>query len=387
MAGKPIFPMAYRIKPNQVRKIYYLGFPSSWKEELIKIAKDNNPKFKSEYGLSTHALQKLVDSWMEGIVSMSPLKEYSDDSQWLASTMPFDEKRINILFEIIRVWVTATYISADKLKPIVISMAKELCSKMKADEFYPLRTEKDVLLSSVDGRVSDEAYQAIPLIVVNNLVGQDIKINGNQIHLSYAAKNELVSNIITEPTHGHKYSFVFKFSVQTTPPQREALLLCDISMRRWIYSRKNKTKTPFLKNAIIGHIRVSDNKICQIPIQYSSKTKTLDWKDQDKECYNLYGYEPLPDVNNLWNIVECGNNKYMLPYTNGMDCFIKSNIGTGVPIKDKAEAYEKSPSESPQDRSCTAISHRMNMKQERISGNGLYHVQKQTKYVLSYMEC
>ena len=55
MAGKPIFPMAYRIKPNQVRKIYYLGFPSSWKEELIKIAKDNNPKFKSEYGLSTHA--------------------------------------------------------------------------------------------------------------------------------------------------------------------------------------------------------------------------------------------------------------------------------------------------------------------------------------------
>ena len=341
MAGKPIFPMAYRIKPNQVRKIYYLGFPSSWKEELIKIAKDNNPKFKSEYGLSTHALQKLVDSWMEGIVSMSPLKEYSDDSQWLASTMPFDEKRINILFEIIRVWVTATYISADKLRPIVISMAKELCSKMKADEFYPLRTEKDVLLSSVDGRVSDEAYQAIPLIVVNNLVGQDIKINGNQIHLSYAAKNELVSNIITEPTHGHKYSFVFKFSVQTTPPQREALLLCDISMRRWIYSRKNKTKTPFLKNAIIGHIRVSDNKICQIPIQYSSKTKTLDWKDQDKECYNLYGYEPLPDVNNLWNIVECGNNKYMLPYTNGMDCFIKSNIGTGVPIKDKAEAYEK----------------------------------------------
>ena len=105
MAGKPISPMAYRIKPNQVRKIYYLGFPSSWKEELIKITKDNNPKFKSEYGLSTHALQKLVDSWMEGIVSMSPLKEYSDDSQWLASTMPFDEKRINILFEIIRVWV------------------------------------------------------------------------------------------------------------------------------------------------------------------------------------------------------------------------------------------------------------------------------------------
>lgn len=341
MAGKPIFPMAYRIKPNQVRKIFYLGFPSSWKEELIKITKANNPKFKSEYGLPTHALQKLVDSWMEGIVSMSPLKEYSDDSQWLASTMPFDEKRINILFEIIRVWIAATYISAYKVNPFAIPMAKGLCSEMKADEFYPLCTEKDVLLSTVDGRVSEEAYQAIPLIVVNNLVGQDIEINGNQIHLSYTARNELVSNPITEPKSGHKYSFVFKFSVQTTPPQRKTLLLCDISMRRWIYGRKNRTKLPFLKNAIIGHIRVSDEKICQIPIQYNYETKSLDWKYQDRECYNLYGYQSLPAVDDLWDIVECGNNNYMLPYTNGMEGFIKSSIGTGVPVKDKAEAYEE----------------------------------------------
>ena len=341
MAGKPIFPMAYRIKPNQVRKIFYLGFPSSWKEELIKITKANNPKFKSEYGLPTHALQKLVDSWMEGIVSMSPLKEYSDDRQWLASTMPFDEKRINILFEIIRVWIAATYISAYKANPFAISMAKDLYSEMRADEFYSLCAEKDVLLSTVDGRVSDEAYQAIPLIVVNDLVGQDIEINGNQIHLSYATKNELVSNPITEPKSGHKYSFVFKFSVQTTPPQREALLLCDISMRRWIYGRKNRDKSPFLKNAIIGHVRVADDKICQIPIQYNFETKSLDWKRQDRECYNLYGYEPLPEVDNLWDIVECGNNNYMLPYTNGMDGFIKSSIGTGVPVKDKAEAYEE----------------------------------------------
>ena len=50
MAGKPIFPMAYRIKANQIRTIYYLGFPSSWKEELLKITKVNNPKFKREYG-------------------------------------------------------------------------------------------------------------------------------------------------------------------------------------------------------------------------------------------------------------------------------------------------------------------------------------------------
>ncbi len=340
MAGKPIFPMAYKIKPDQVETIYYLGFPSSWKEDLIKLAKANNPKFKIEYGLPTNALQKLIDSWMEGIVSMSSLKEYSDDSQWLTSTKPFDDERINILLGIIRVWITATYVSAYKVNPLVIPMAKELCSKMRVDEFHTLRSKKDILLSTSDGRVSNEAYQAIPLIVVNRLVGQDIEIGGTQIHLSYAAKNELVGSAITEPKSGHKYSFVFRFSVQTTPPQREALLLCDISMRRWIYGRKNKERTPFLKNAIVSHIRISDDKLCQIPIQYSHETQSLVWKSQDRECYNLYGYEPLPIVSDLWAIVENGNSNYMLPYANGMEGFIKSSIGTGVPVRDKAVAYD-----------------------------------------------
>lgn len=340
MVGKPIFPMAYKIKSNQVRKIYYLGFPLSWKEKLIRLTKEKNPKSKIEYGLPTHALQKLVDSWMDGIVSMSPLKENSNDSHWLASTIPFDEKRINILLGIIRVWITATYISTNKVKPSVILMAKDLCSEIEANEFYPLCSEKEVLLSMADGQVSDEAYQTIPLIVVNRLVGQDIEICGKQIHLSYAAKNELVSSIITEPKFGHKYSFVYKFSVQTTPPEREALLLCHISIRRWIYGRKNKTKSPYLKNAIISHIRVSDDKICKIPIQYDYETKSLDWKSQDRECYNLYGYKTLPVVDDLWDIVEGEDNSYMLPYTNGMEGFIKSAVGTGVPVKDKAEVYE-----------------------------------------------
>ncbi|MDD7428287.1 MAG: DUF3962 domain-containing protein [Oscillospiraceae bacterium] len=341
MAGKPIFPMAYKIKPNQKRTIYYLGFPTSWKEELIKITKTNKPNFKSEYGLQTSALQKMVDSWMEGIVSMTTLKGYSDDSRWISSTIPFDEKRINILFGIIRVWIMATYVSINKANPLGVSMAKELCATMKADEFYALCSKKDVLLSTSDGCVSNEAYQAIPLIVVNKLVGKNIEIGGTQLHLSYAAKNELVSNAITEPKSGHTYSFVFRFSVQTTPPQREALLLCDISMRRWIYARKNKEKAPFLKNAIISHIKISDDKFCQIPIQYSYETKSLDWKSQDRECYNLYGYEPLPNINDLWTAVEKGNNTYFLPYANGAKEFIQSKIGTGVPVKDKAEAYER----------------------------------------------
>ena len=211
MAGKPIFPMAYRIKPGRVETIYYLGFPSAWKRELIAIARSNNPKFKIEFGLPTHTLQKLIDSWMEGIVSMTTLKEYTDDRCWLTSTMPFDEKRVHVLFEILKVWINGTYVSMPKVSPSVKMKAKEFCRTMKEEDFYDLRTEQNVCLSTEDGRVSDEAYQAIPLIVVNKLVGKDIEIGSHTIHLLYAAKNELVSNVITDPKTGHTYSFVFQF--------------------------------------------------------------------------------------------------------------------------------------------------------------------------------
>lgn len=341
MTGKPIFPMAYRIKPGRVETIYYLGFPSAWKQELISITKTNNPKFKIEFGLPTHTLQKLIDSWMEGIVAMSTLKEYTDDSHWLASTMPFDEKRIHILFEILKVWIKGTYVSMQKVNPMAKQKAKDFCLIIKEEDLYGLRTDLDVCLATEDGRVSDEAYQAIPLIVVNRLVGQDIEVGTHTIHLLYAAKNELVSNVITDPKTGHTYSFVFQFSVQTTPPQRQALLLCNASIRRWISERKNKERDPFLKNAILAHIKVNNDKMCQIPISFSSQSRSLDWKAQDRECYDLYGYSPLPQVSTLWSIIESTNNQYFLPYANGMDGFKQSSIGTGVPVKDKAEVYDR----------------------------------------------
>lgn len=340
MAGKPIFPMAYRIKPGKEETIYYLGFPSAWKQELISIARADNPRFKIEFGLPTHALQKLIDSWMEGIVSMSPLKENTDDSRWLASTIPFSEQRLHILFEILKVWINGTYVSKPKVTLSVKLKATELCRSIKEIEFANLRTEQRVCLSKEDGCVSDEAYQAIPLIVVNKLVGRNIDIGNNTLHLLYAAKNELVSNVITDAITGESYSFVFHFSVQTTPPHRHALLLCNISIRRWILERKIKEKEPFLKNAVLAHIKINDDKYCQIPIQFSYQAGGLDWKVQDKECYDLYGYSPLPSISELWPMVEDKNYDYLLPYTNGMDGFKQSQIGTGVPVRDKAEVYE-----------------------------------------------
>lgn len=340
MAHNPIYPVAYTIKHNQVRKLYYLGFPEKWKKELLVIAQKNNPKFKNEYGLPTNTLKKMIDSWMDGIVALRPLNAFSNDKQWLAACVPFTEKRIAVLFGIIKSWVAGTYISGYKA-PLVSNLARSFISNATKEEIAVLSSERDVVLSGNDGTVNEEAYQAIPLIAVNQLLGKNIEVNGTTLHLYYAAKNELISQPIEDPKSHHSYSYVFNFSVQTTPPDRHALLLCNMSIRRWVPERFDKDKAVYSDNAINVHVYVGGDKFCQIPIYRISKDKGFAWRKQDKECYDLWGFEPLIEPSDLWEEIEQGKGNYLLPYKNGMPSFTISRIGTGVPVKDKAELYQQ----------------------------------------------
>lgn len=340
MANNPIYPVAYTIKHNQVRKLYYLGFPEKWKKELLVIAQKNNPNFKSEYGLPTNTLKKMIDSWMDGIVLLRPLNAYSNDEQWLAACVPFTEKRIAVLFGIIKSWVAGTYISGYKA-PLVSDLARSFISNATKEDIADLCSERDVVLSGNNGIVNEEAYQAIPLIAVNQLLGKNIEVNGTTLHLCYAAKNELISQPIEEPKSHHSYSYVFNFSVQTTPPERHALLLCNMSIRRWVPGRFDKDKAVYSDNAINVHVYVGGDKYCQIPIYRISKDKSFTWRKQDKECYDLWGFEPLIEPSDLWEEIEHGKGNYLLPYKNGMPSFTISRIGTGVPVKDKAELYQQ----------------------------------------------
>lgn len=339
MSNNPIYPVAYKIVHNKKQKLYYLGFPAEWKKELLLIAQKNNPRFKIEYGLPTNTLKKMIDSWMDGIVSLRPLNAYSDDNRWLSACIPFTEKRISVLFGIIKAWVAGTYISDTRAPFPVREAAKKFNTNISVMDISAMCSEDDVLLSGDDGTVNDDAYQAVPLIVVNKLIGKELEINGVKLHLCYAAKNELITIPIEDPQSHHRYSYVFNFSVQTTPPERHALLLCDMSIRRWAYGRVNKDKEIYSENAINVHTNVGNDKFCQVPIWYSKHTKGFVWKEQDKKCYDLWGYEPLVDIADLWEKVEKGEEQYLIPYKSGMPSITKSKIGVGVPVKDKAELY------------------------------------------------
>lgn len=335
-----IYPLAYKLSPKQNRTLYYLGFPESWKTDLLNIARKNNPRFKDEYGLPTNALKKLIDSWMEGVISLAPLKKDSHDEHWLTSCYAYTEKNIQTLCSIIKVWVKATYVSSPKVSPIVKELANNFCDIINAEDIAVLKTEAKICLTHEDGTVCEEAYQVLPLLAVNRLQGQEIILNGQTLHLCYAAKNQLISHPITDLTSHHQYSFVFDLSVQTTPPQKKALLLCQMSIRRWIPDNCKKEHTPFCSESINSHIKVPDNKYCQIPIAYDSNSKRLDWKAQDKECYNIWGYEQLPSADDVLRDPATYTAKILLPYKNGMARFVASKIGTGVSVVDKALLHQ-----------------------------------------------
>ena len=334
-----IYPLAYKLSPKQTCTLYYLGFPASWKTTLLNIARKKNPKFKDEYGLPTNALKKLVDSWMEGIIALAPLKMGSHDERWITSCYEYSEKNIHALCSIIKTWVKATYVTPSKADPIVKKLAKEFCDTMNWEELAAVQSTDEVCLTLENGTVSEAAYQAIPLLAINRLLGKKIALSGQTLRLCYAAKNQLISDPITDMKSHHQYSFVFDLSVQTTPPERKALLLCQMSIRRWIPDNYNKERTPFLTNAINSYIKISEDKYCQVPIIYDYTAKQPIWKEQDKECYNIWGYEQLPSVEAVVRNPTAYAKKILLPYKNGMAGFAASKIGTGVSVVDKASLY------------------------------------------------
>lgn len=341
MAINPVYPVAYTIVPNLKHTLFYVGFPAKWKKELLTIEQRKNPKFKSEYGLPTSALKKMLESWMDGIVALKPLKADSCDQEWLVSTAPFGEKQIKVLFGIIKAWIAGTYIADLKVAPMAKQMSKALLGEMKLEEITALTFNREVVLTEENGMVSDEAYQAIPLITANLLLGKNLEVCGKTLHLCHSAKSELISQPVEDPKSHHWYSYVFRFSVQTTPPDRRALLLCDMSIRRWVPGRRNIEKNVFSSNAINVHVHVDRYKYCQIPIFYSTSQKDFVWKSQDKQCYDLWGYESLIEASALWEEAERSNEKYLIPYKSGMPSMIKTEIGVGVPVMDKADLHQQ----------------------------------------------
>jgi hypothetical protein len=331
-----IYPLAFTLSPGQTCPLYYLGFPKPWKDALLDIARKNNPHFKDEYGLPTNVLKKLIESWMDGVIDLAPLKKDSRDDHWLTSCYAYSEEDIRVLCELLKVWVKGTYVTSPRVSPMVKKLATNFCKEIKADEFLSLQSSSTVCLTLDNGTVCEEAYRAVPLLATNHLLGKEVVLCGQTLQLCYSTKNQLISHPLSDPNSQHQYSFVFDFSVQTTPPKRKALLLCQMSIRRWVPDALTKDRAPILKENINAHIEIGRNKYCQVQIVYNYASKQVNWKEQDKECYNIWGYEQLPPAEDVLMNPAAYAPHIILPYKNGIWGMKKSKIGTGVSVVDKA---------------------------------------------------
>ena len=135
-----IYPLAFTLTPGQNCTLYYLGFPARWKAMLLDIARKNQPHRRDEYGLPTNALKKLVESWMEGIIALAPLKKDSIDDHWLTSCYAYSEKDIQVLCELIKVWVKGTYVTPFRVSSLVKKLASDFCKEIKPDAFLALQS-------------------------------------------------------------------------------------------------------------------------------------------------------------------------------------------------------------------------------------------------------
>ncbi len=109
---------------------------------------------------------------------------------------------------IIMTWVKSHICHVFKSKPhSKKKLAKEFCDTMNWEELAAVRSTDEVCLTLENGTVCEAAYQAIPLLAINRLLGKEITLSGQTLHLCYAAKNQLVSDPITDMKSHHQYSF------------------------------------------------------------------------------------------------------------------------------------------------------------------------------------
>ena len=337
-----IYPVAFVPNPNTECRLYYVGFPKNWKDRLVKAEKLSNPKWSGVYALPTYALGKSLASWMDGIVELTPLRMDSNDEMWAISC----EQEIDTeqLLDHIKIWIQTQYRSNRKYQRAETEI-QELLQEMSAVELKNLAGSKTARLFDEDGIPTENySYKAFSLMVTNALTGKEIQIDGHPVKLNYAGKDHLISDIQGEAERS--YSYGITFSLQTVPPERKSLLLCDCCIHRWIPGRWSE-KPPYLKGEnVLAHIWMKNDRIYKIPIfQKYNTEEAYFWKEPEKAYYNLYQFRSLPAAKDVIASMDdwlFGEQPITCLYKNGMDgCGFKKNvIGTGVSVSEKKDIYD-----------------------------------------------
>lgn len=338
-----IYPMTFIPKKRNF-KLYYLAFPKPWKELLIQLQVSAYKNYNPEYNMKLFGLKACLNGWLDEVVNVGNMKANSDDSRWFVS---LNEPDVQKICEIMKIWVTAEYELNDKATSETKAIAGKFKSEIDPEVLRYGMTSEEVCLFNEDGTAAvDYAFDAFALYAANSLIGKTIPLFGQELTFgSYGLKKLVSQPIVYDKQY---YSYGLEFSVQTTPPQRECMLLVFPSVKRFV-SNAWKEKI-FLKENINALVKMSENKYRVMKIKRlkkkNDKGESIGWESTDKDCYGLYHSNPnFPDADEVLKNPEnhVGKNavpQILLPYKFGMD-FTNMKIGTGVSVKEKCEFYHQ----------------------------------------------
>lgn len=344
--NSPIYPMTFIPKKRNF-KLYYLAFPKPWKELLIQLQVSAYKNYNPEYNMKLFGLKACLNGWLDEVVNVGNMKANSDDSRWFVS---LNEPDVQKICEIMKIWVTAEYELNDKATSETKAIAGKFKSEIDPEVLRYGMISEEVCLFNEDGTAAvDYAFDAFALYAANSLIGKTIPLFGQELTFGSYGLKKLVSQPIEYK--GQYYSYGLEFSVQTTPPQRECMLLFFPSVKRFV---SNAWKDNiYLKENINALVKMSENKYRVMKMKQKQKNidkeKTeyfREWNYADERCYGIYhSMDAFPAADEV--LKHPGNHvgknavpQILLPYKFGMD-FTDMNIGTGVSVKEKCEFYHQ----------------------------------------------
>ena len=193
---------------------------------------------------------------------LNPVSKNGDTSKWLVSCDPIDTV---LLAELIKVWLISEYIENSYINPVARNAVQN-----KAKDLYKLIDSQHLIYNEPielkmfdgDGKAAcGETFRVLGLEIVNRLVGKELLLGDRKVRLLYSGKNELTTDPVELYTGKKKqyFSIVIKFSVQTTPPERKAFIIYNLSVRRWV-SVPSKAWN-YKKSNTKAYIRINDNTL------------------------------------------------------------------------------------------------------------------------------
>ena len=344
MAQKKLQMMAYIPKTTTI-KLYYVGFPSRWKEKLAELAMAAKANYDYEkYNLPLcAALRKICSNWIHGLVEIASMRKGSDDSRWITCLNEIDENMCKEICTNLKVAAWSFYF--EKLTNETIKKAyDEFLFVIDDKELFRYVGSEEVELINKFGKIaSPYAYSGFCLKIKDELCKQEINYDGLLLRLYPSGQKELMSQILTGPK-GDLYAYVFQLSLQTIPPKSKPMLLLLCSRRSFKNTAKKSQK--YFKNDMTVFVKHrSDREYYRLSITDNGK----EWNSTDKRCYEANCLSDLPDATELMSQIEQYNGESSEPR---ILCTIstvnsfgggrkESHIGKGISNKDRQLFYHE----------------------------------------------